>query len=83
MKRIFLFLITNLAVMVVLSATMRILGVDRFLTAQGLNLTGLLIFSAVIGFTGAIKNFAADEQAHGQMEHRRARHRPQRAGQPA
>lgn len=35
MKRIFLFLITNLAVMVVLSATMRILGVDRFLTAQG------------------------------------------------
>ncbi|AOB27630.1 MULTISPECIES: protease HtpX [Bordetella] len=54
MKRIFLFLITNLAVMVVLSATVRILGVDRFLTAQGLNLTSLLIFSAVIGFTGAI-----------------------------
>lgn len=54
MKRIFLFVITNLAVMVVLSATLRILGVDRVITAQGLNVQALLIFSVVVGFTGAI-----------------------------
>ena len=54
MKRIFLFIITNLAVLVVLSATMRILGVDRFITAQGINFQALLIMSVVIGFTGAI-----------------------------
>jgi len=54
MKRIFLFIITNLAVMVVLSATLRILGVDRLITAQGINVQALLIFSVVVGFTGAI-----------------------------
>lgn len=53
MKRIFLFLLTNIAVMVVLSATMSILGVGRYLTANGLDLTQLLIFSAIIGFTGS------------------------------
>ena len=53
MKRIFLFLMTNIAVMVVLSVTMSILGVGRYLDEQGLNLTQLLIFSAFIGFGGA------------------------------
>ena len=53
MKRIFLFLLTNFAVMLVLSATLRILGVDRFITANGLNLNALLGFSLVIGFGGA------------------------------
>ncbi|MGB3289624.1 MAG: protease HtpX [Burkholderiaceae bacterium] len=54
MKRIFLFLLTNVAVMVVLSASMNVLGVGRFLTANGLDLTQLLIFSALVGFTGSI-----------------------------
>jgi heat shock protein HtpX len=54
MKRIFLFLITNLAVILVLSVTLRLLGVDRFMTAQGLNLGMLLGFSLVVGFGGAI-----------------------------
>lgn len=54
MKRIVLFLLTNLAVMVVLSASMSVLGVGRYLTANGLDLTQLLIFSAIIGFTGSI-----------------------------
>ncbi len=54
MKRIFLFLMTNVAVMIVLSASMNILGVGRYLTANGIDLTQLLIFSAVIGFAGAI-----------------------------
>ncbi len=54
MKRIFLFLLTNIAVMIVLSASMNILGVGRYLTANGLNMTQLLIFSAILGFSGAI-----------------------------
>jgi heat shock protein HtpX len=54
MKRIFLFVLTNLAVMAVLLITTRLLGVDRFLTANGLNLTALAGFSLVMGFGGAI-----------------------------
>ena len=54
MKRIVLFLVTNLAVMLVLSVTLRLLGVDRFMNEQGLNLGMLLAFSAVVGFGGAI-----------------------------
>jgi len=53
MKRIVLFLLTNLAVMLVLSISARILGVDRFLTANGMNFGMLLGFSALIGFGGA------------------------------
>ncbi|MGZ5103971.1 MAG: protease HtpX [Usitatibacter sp.] len=54
MKRIVLFLITNIAVMLVLSITLSILGVNRFLTANGLNMGALLVFSAVVGFAGSI-----------------------------
>jgi heat shock protein HtpX len=54
MKRILLFVLTNFAVMAVLLVTTRILGVDRFLTNQGLNMTALAGFSLVIGFGGAI-----------------------------
>ena len=53
MKRVILFLATNLAVMLVLGISARLLGVDRFLTANGLNLGMLLAFSALIGFGGA------------------------------
>jgi heat shock protein HtpX len=54
MKRILLFVLTNLAVMAVLLVTTRLLGVDRFLTENGLNMTALAGFSLVIGFGGAI-----------------------------
>lgn len=54
MKRIFLFLLTNFAVMIVLSTTMNVLGVGRYLMSNGLDLTQLLIFSALVGFTGSI-----------------------------
>ncbi|HBI83182.1 MAG TPA: zinc metalloprotease HtpX, partial [Alcaligenaceae bacterium] len=54
MKRIVLFILTNLAVMLVLSATLQILGVNRFLSQQGLNVQMLLVFSLIVGFTGAI-----------------------------
>ena len=53
MKRILLFLATNLAVVVVLGVVTRLLGLDRFLGAYGLNLPALLGFAAVIGFGGA------------------------------
>jgi heat shock protein HtpX len=53
MKRIVLFLATNLAVMLVLSVATSLLGVNKFLTANGLNIGMLLAFSAVIGFGGA------------------------------
>src|SRR3954468_18079730 len=55
MKRIFLFLITNIAVLLVLSITLRLLGVDRILNAQGtgLDYNALLIMAGVIGFGGS------------------------------
>lgn len=60
MKRIFLFLVTNLAVVLVLSIVLRLLGVDRILdeSGSGLNLTNLLVFSAVFGFGGALFSLA-------------------------
>lgn len=54
MKRIFLFLATNLAVMLVLSVVLNLLGVNRFLVGSGLDISALLIFSLVVGFTGSI-----------------------------
>ena len=54
MKRIMLFVITNLAVMLVLGTAASLLGVNRYLTANGLNLPMLLGFAAVMGFGGAI-----------------------------
>jgi heat shock protein HtpX len=53
MKRIVLFLITNLAVVLVLSIVLRLLGLDQFVEANGINVTGLLGFSLVVGFGGA------------------------------
>jgi len=53
MRRIGIFLVTNLAVLVTLSAAAHLLGVDRFITAQGMNFTGLLGFAVVFGFGGA------------------------------
>lgn len=53
MKRIALFVMTNLAIVLVLGVTASILGVNRFLTANGLDLTALLGFALLIGFGGA------------------------------
>lgn len=54
MKRVFLFIVTNLAVMLVLGVAASVLGVNRYLTANGLNLGMLLGFAALMGFGGAI-----------------------------
>jgi len=53
MKRIALFVLTNLGVMLVLGLAVNLLGLNRFLTANGLDLTSLLGFSLVMGFGGA------------------------------
>jgi heat shock protein HtpX len=60
MKRIILFLGTNLAIIVVLSIVLRLLGVERILDEQGvgLNINALLIFAAVFGFGGAFISLA-------------------------
>lgn len=52
-KRIALFLATNLAIIVVLSVILSIFNVQPYLTQHGLNYQSLLIYAAVIGFTGA------------------------------
>lgn len=54
MKRIVLFLLTNLAVMAVMSIVLSVLGVNHYLTANGLQMGTLMAFSLVVGFTGAI-----------------------------
>lgn len=54
MLRIGLFLLTNMAVLLVAGITLNLLGVGRFLTAEGLDLGALLAFCAVFGFSGAL-----------------------------
>jgi len=56
MKRIFLFLVTNIAILLVLSIVLRLLGVERILDEQGVGLdyNALLILAAVIGFGGSL-----------------------------
>lgn len=60
MKRVGLFLMTNLAIIVVLSITLRVLGVERILDEQGvgLDINSLLIFAAVFGFGGSFISLA-------------------------
>src|SRR4051812_4859082 len=53
MKRVLLLIATNLAVMVVLSIVVSVLGFDRWLTANGIDYFSLLVFSAIFGFGGA------------------------------
>lgn len=69
MKRILLFIATNLAILIVLSITLRILGVDRILDEQGgsLNFNALLVFSAVLGFGGSLMSLAMSKWSAKQM----------------
>lgn len=59
MKRVFLFLVTNIAILLVLSVTLRLLGVDRLLDESGgLNFNALLVFAAVVGMGGSFISLA-------------------------
>jgi len=60
MQRIFLFLLTNIAIMIILSVTLRVLGVESLLAQNGsdLNLNALVIFSGIFGFGGAFISLA-------------------------
>ena len=62
MKRIVLFVATNLAVMLLLSIVASVLGVDRFLTQNGLSLENLLWFSLIFGFGGAFVSLLISKQ---------------------
>jgi heat shock protein HtpX len=62
MKRIVLFLLTNIAVLAVVSIILSILGVDGYLTGTGINYGSLLIFAAVFGFTGSFISLLISKQ---------------------
>jgi heat shock protein HtpX len=59
-KRIFFFLVTNIAILVVISVIFKVFGIGRILDEQGVGLdfTALLVYSAVIGFAGSILSLA-------------------------
>lgn len=60
MKRVFLFVVTNLAIVLVLSLVLSLLGVGRLLDEQGvgLDLYNLVVFAAVFGFGGSLISLA-------------------------
>jgi len=58
MKRIILFLATNIAIVVVLSIVAQLLGIDQYLAARGGSLEGLLVFAALFGFGGSLISLA-------------------------
>lgn len=61
-KRVGLFLLTNLAVIVVISIIVNIFGLNRFLNENGLDLGSLFVFSLVVGFTGSIISLLMSKQ---------------------
>jgi len=83
MKRIFLFLVTNLAIVFVLSITLRLLGIDRMLDAQGtgINYNGLLVLSAVMGFGGSLISLAISKWSAKMMTGAQVIEAPSNAGE--
>ena len=83
MKRILLFLGTNIAVLVVLSVVLRLLGVESILAEQGtqLDLRALLIFSAVIGFSGSFISLAISKWSAKRMTGARVIESPRNAAE--
>ena len=62
MKRVLLLVATNVAVMLVLSVVVGVLGLDRWLTAEGIDYSTLLVMSAVFGFGGAFISLLASKR---------------------
>jgi heat shock protein HtpX len=67
MKRIFLFVLTNLAVVFVVNISLRLLGVDRIVQNNGINFNALLVMSLVIGFSGSIISLMMSKWSAKQM----------------
>jgi heat shock protein HtpX len=57
-KRIILFLATNMAILAVLSVSMRLLGIDQYMAATGQDPGALLVFAAILGFGGSLISLA-------------------------
>lgn len=81
MKRILLFVITNLAILFVLNITMRLLGIDSLLDQQGvgLDLNALLVYAAVIGMTGSFISLAISKWSAKRMTGARVIEQPRNA----
>lgn len=77
MKRTILFLATNLGIVLMLSVTMRLLGVEPYLNEQGLDLGSLLIFAAVMGMGGAFISLAISKWTAKRMTGARVIENPQ------
>src|SRR6476659_2883623 len=69
MKRVMLFLVTNLAIVVVLGIVLRLLGIDSLLNQRGtgLDYRSLLVFAAVVGFTGSLLSLALSKMTAKRM----------------
>ena len=76
MMRILLFLATNIGVLLVLSFTLKLLGIDSYLSAQGLNYQSLLVFAAVMGFGGAFISLAISKWSAKRMSGARVINQP-------
>ncbi|MBW6487830.1 M48 family metalloprotease [Sulfurimonas sp.] len=61
-KRVGLFLLTNLGIMIVIGIVVNVFGLNRFLNENGLNLVSLFVFSLVVGFTGSIISLLMSKQ---------------------
>ncbi|MBK7250719.1 MAG: protease HtpX [Gammaproteobacteria bacterium] len=81
MKRILLFLATNLAVVFILSVVARVLGIDQYLAAQGQGMGGLLVFAALFGFGGALISLAMSKWTAKRMMGVRVIDRPANASE--
>ena len=81
MKRTILFLATNLGIVLMLSVTMRLLGVEPYLNEQGLNLGSLLIFAAVMGMGGSFISLAISKWSAKRMTGARVIANPQTPGE--
>ena len=81
MKRIVLFLLTNIAVMLVLGIVASLLGADRFLTQKGLNLSALLAFSAIFGMGGSFISLAMSKWMAKRSTGARVIEQPSNAGE--
>jgi len=76
MKRVVLFILTNLAIVLVLSITLPLLGIEPFLQQHGVNNNGLLVFAAIFGFGGAFVSLLLSKWSAKRMTRARVITRP-------